>query len=371
MSVKEPPFTIGIEEEYLLVDKDTRELASDPPASMLEDCESRCAGQVSPEFMRSQIEIGTKVCANIREAREDLARLRRIIVDVADKHGLAPIAASTHPLAHWLEQKHTPKERYNALATEMQGAARRLLICGMHVHVGIEDDTLRIDLMNQFSYFLPHLLALSTSSPFWHGRETGLKSYRTIILGNLPRAGIPPSFGSWAEYKSFIDTLVETECIDEPTKIWWDIRPNPNYPTLEYRFPDICTRVDEVVCVAALLLGVTAKLIKLRQRNIQWREYRRNLLAENKWRAVRYGTEGKLIDFGKRTEVPLRVLVHEILEEIDDVVDELEIRKEVEYVHKILEQGTSADRQLAVYHKSRDLRAVVDHVIAETKTGID
>jgi carboxylate-amine ligase len=239
------------------------------------------------------------------------------------------------------------------------------------VHIGIDDEELRIDLMNQSRYFLPHLLALSTSSPFWHGRNTGLKSYRTIVLGHLPRAGLPPSFTSWAEYQRYVDTMIQTGCILEPTYIWWDIRPNPKYPTLEFRFPDICTRVDEVICVAALLLGTVAKLIKLRQGNVEWRRYRRNLLAENKWRAVRHGVHGQLIDFGKQQEVPLRSLIDELLELIDDVVDDLEIRKDVEYVHEILEKGTSADRQLDVYHRSHDLRAVVDHVIEETRADLD
>jgi carboxylate-amine ligase len=365
-----PKFTIGIEEEYQIVHPETRELTSyiqeflDSGRVILKDA-------IKPEFLQSQIEVGSRICNSIVEAREEICRLRREVCKLAESKGLRIAAAGTHPFTSWTTQQVTAGERYTKHEANMADIARQMLVFGMHVHVAIDDREVMIDVMNQVRYFLPHLLALSTSSPFWHGRETGLKSYRSIILGNLPRAGIPPSFGSWAEYRSFTDTLVETKCIDEPTKIWWDIRPNPKYPTLEYRFPDICTRVDEVVCIAALLLGVTAKLIKLRQRNIQWRGYRRNLLAENKWRAVRYGVEGKLIDFGKRTEVPLRVLVHEILEEIDDVVDELEIRKEVQYAHTILEEGTSADRQLAVYHKSRDLRAVVDHVIAETKAGID
>jgi carboxylate-amine ligase len=226
-----------------------------------------------------------------------------------------------------------------------------------------------MDVMNQSRYFLPHLLALSTSSPFWHGRDTGLKSYRTIILGNLPRSGVPPSFRSFSEYQRFIDVLVETNCIDEPTKIWWDIRPSPKYPTVEFRFADICTRIDEALCIAALLKGIVAKLIKLRRANLSWREYRRNLITENKWRAVRYGIDGRLIDFGSRKEVALRSLVEEILGLLEDVMDEQGIRREAEYVRTILEHGTSADRQLAVWRKTGDLRAVVDHVIRETREG--
>jgi carboxylate-amine ligase len=364
-----PEFTIGIEEEYQIVHPDTRELTSyiqeflDSGRVILKD-------SIKPEFLQSQVEVGSRICRTVQQAREEICRLRREVCSLAESKGLRIAAAGTHPFTSWTTQHVTAGERYTKHERSMADIARQMLVFGMHVHIAIEDRELMIDVMNQVRYFLPHLLALSTSSPFWHGRETGLKSYRTIILGNLPRAGIPPSFRSWAEYQRFVETLIATQCIDEPTKIWWDIRPNPKYPTLEFRFPDICTRIDETVCIAALLLGLVAKLIKLRQGNVQWREYRRNLLAENKWRAVRYGIHGQLIDFGRRVEVPLRSLVHEILALIDDVVDELAMRKEVEYVHRILEEGTSADRQLAVYHRSRDLRAVVDHVISETQADL-
>jgi len=365
-----PKFTIGIEEEYQIVHPETRELTSyiqeflDSGRMILKD-------EIKPEFLQSQVEVGSRICHSIQEARTEITRLRRQVSSLAAERGLRIAAAGTHPFTSWTTQEVTAGERYTKHEENMADIARQMLVFGMHVHIAIEDRELMVDVMNQSRYFLPHLLALSTSSPFWHGRETGLKSYRTIILGNLPRAGIPPSFSSWAEYQGFIKTLIDTECIDEPTKIWWDIRPNPKYPTLEFRFPDICTRVDEVICVAALLLGVVAKLIKLRQGNVQWREYRRNLVAENKWRAVRYGIEGNLIDFGRRRETAFRGLMEEILEVIDDVVDELEIRREVEYVHTILREGTSADRQLAVYRQSGDLRAVVDHVIRETTEGLD
>jgi carboxylate-amine ligase len=246
-----------------------------------------------------------------------------------------------------------------------------MLIFGMHVHVGIEDKDLLIDVMDQARYFLPHLLALSTSSPFWHGRQTGLKSYRSVVFESLPRTGPPPAFRSWAEYTHFVDTLVKTGCIEEPTSIWWDMRPHPKFPTLEFRICDICTRVDEAVCLAALILAIVAKLIKLRQANQSWRRYRHALITENKWRAVRYGVEGKLIDFGAQREVPLRELAVELLEMIDDVVDPLGVREEVGYVHTILAEGSSADRQLAVYEKTRSLEAVVDHLVAETRIGLD
>jgi len=363
-----PKFTIGIEEEYQIIHAETRELTSfiqeflDQGREVLRD-------QIKPEFMQSQVEVGSRICNTIQETRSEICRLRSKICEMAANRGLRVAAAGTHPFSSWSTQQVTAGERYTKHEQDMADVARRMLVFGMHVHIGIDDEDLRIDVMNQSRYFLPHLLALSTSSPFWHGRNTGLKSYRTIVLGSLPRAGLPPSFKSWSEYQSFVDTLIRTGCIDEPTKIWWDIRPNPKYPTIEFRFCDICTKVDEAICLAALLLGVVAKLIKLRTGNVAWREYRRNLIAESKWRAVRYGTEGQLIDFGKREEVPFRNLVAEILELIDDVVDELNIREEVNYVHTILEDGTSADRQLRVYDASHDLRAVVDHLVAETQEG--
>ncbi len=363
-----PRYTIGIEEEYQIIHSETRELTS-YIQDFLEEGRLILRDQIKPEFLQSQVEVGSSICETIQDARAEIVRLRRAVIDMASRQKLHVAAAGTHPFSKWAEQKVTAGERYTAHERNMADVARQMLVFGMHVHIGIEDPDLRIDIMNQSRYFLPHLLALSTSSPFWHGRNTGLKSYRTIVLGNLPRAGLPPWFRSWSEYQKFLDVLVETNCIDEPTKIWWDMRPNPKYPTLEFRFPDICTKVDEVVCIASILLGLVAKLIQLRRRNMTWREYRRNLITENKWRAVRYGIDGKLIDFGKRREVGMPHLVEEILDFIDDVVDDLDIRKEVEYVHTILEHGTSADRQLRVYEESRDLRAVVDHIVRETQEG--
>lgn len=363
------PFTVGIEEEYQIIHPETRELTSyiqefmDMGRVILKD-------QIKPEFLQSQVEVGSKVCHSMDEAREDITRLRREIVQMARKKGLRVAAAGTHPFTSWETQQVTAGERYTKHEQNMADIARQMLVFGMHVHVAIPDRELMIQVMNQTRYFLPHLLALSTSSPFWHGRDTGLKSYRTIILGNLPRAGIPASFTSWAEYQGFVETLVRTGCIDEPTKIWWDIRPNPKYPTLEFRFPDICSRVDEVICVASLLLAIVVKLIKLHQSNMSWRVYRRNLLTENKWRAVRYGVEGQLIDFGKQAEIPYPRLMEELLEFIDDVVDELAIRGEVGYVRRILAEGTSADRQRRVYRESGDLRAVVDHLVGEFEADL-
>ena len=271
MNSSAPPFTIGIEEEYLLVDKQTRALVADPPDSLMAECEERCGAQVTPEFLRSQIEIGTKVCNNIKEAEVELRRLRRIVIDVAANHGMAPIAASTHPFSRWSEQKQTEKDRYRALTVEMQAAARRLLICGMHVHVGINEDELRIDLMNQMSYFLPHLLALSCSSPFWEGRNTGLKSYRLTVFDSLPRTGLPERFSSYAEYERHINILMNAGLIEDATRIWWDLRPSARYPTLETRVMDVCTRLDDTISLAALLVCILRMLYRLRISNQRWR----------------------------------------------------------------------------------------------------
>lgn len=364
-----PALTLGIEEEYQLINPETRELSPSAP-ELLKKSEEILPGQVKPELMRSQIEVGSKVCADVNEVRAEVVRLRGAISDLAAAEGLKMAAASTHPFSLWSDQPVTPAERYKKLAEDLRDVAMRLLIFGTHVHVGIEDPELRIDVMNQARYFMPHILALTTSSPFWGGRDTGLKSYRSVIFGNMPRSGIPPSFTSWSDYQGFIDTLIKTRCIEEPTMIWWDIRPHPIFPTLEFRVCDICTKVEEAVCIAALLQALVAKLIQLRTNNQSYRIYRHHLLTENKWRAVRYGLEGQLIDFGRRQEVPVRFLARELLEIVDDVVDELGTRKEVEYVHTMLREGSSADRQLKTFRETGDIKAVVDQLMAETTEGL-
>jgi len=313
MTRLEPKFTMGIEEEYLLVDRDTRALVVDPPKSLMSECEELIGEQVSSELLRSQIEIGTKVCNNVQEAREDLGRLRKVIVDVAASHNLAPIAASTHPFSKWQDQKQTQKDRYEELTLEMQGAARRLVICGMHVHIGIDDDELRIDLMNQMSYFLPHLLALSCSSPFWSGRDTGLKSYRLTIFDALPRTGLPERFASWSEYSRHVQILVDAGLIEDSTKIWWDIRPSGRYPTLETRVMDVCTRIDDAISLAALLVCHLRMLCRLRARNQRWRIYTPMLIRENRWRAMRYSFDEGLIDLARGVVVPFDELLEEML----------------------------------------------------------
>lgn len=365
-----PPLTLGIEEEYQIIDPETRELKS-YIQEFLEHGRVVLQDQVKQEFLQSQVEVGTHICRNVQEVREEITRLRGTIVKIARDRGVAVAAASTHPFSMWSTQDVSKGERYTQLHSDMAQLARQMLIFGMHIHVGIEDKEMLIDVMNQARYFLPHLLALSTSSPFWQGRDTGLKTYRTVIFESLPRTGIPPVLDSWADYSTLIDTLVSTGCITEPTKIWWDIRPHPKFPTIEFRVCDICTSVDDAICITAFVQALVAKLIKLRTNNQSWRIYRHHLITENKWRAVRYGTDGRLIDFGKKEQVPFHQLALELLELVDDVVDELGTRKEVEHVHTILQRGTSAHRQVEVYRQTGSLEAVVDHLIAETKAGCE
>ena len=373
-----PPFTIGIEEEYLLVDKETRSLVVDPPESLMTECEERCGAQVTSELLRSQIEIGTKVCENVKEAEVELRRLRRIIIDVSANYGMAPIASSTHPFSRWADQKQTEKDRYNALTIEMQAAARRLLICGMHVHVGINDDEVRIDLMNQMSYFLPHLLALSCSSPFWEGRDTGLKSYRLTVFDSLPRTGLPERFASYAEYERHINILMNAGLIEDATRIWWDLRPSARSPTLETRVMDVCTRLDDTISLAALLVCIMRMLYRLRASNQRWRMYTPMLIRENRWRAMRYSFDEGLIDLGKGGVVDFETLLDEILSLVSDDAKALGCVEEVARTRNILTRGTSAHRQRKCYEleqadgkeSAECLRAVVDMLISDTARGV-
>jgi glutamate---cysteine ligase / carboxylate-amine ligase len=378
LSRHRPAFTIGIEEEYLIVDRETRDLVRDLPDGLLKDCEDIIGGQVSPEFLRSQIEIGTKVSENIGEARDDLASLRRAVADVCDRYGLAPISASTHPFAVWERQQHTDRERYNLLAEALGGVVRRLLICGMHVHVGIEDPDLRIDLMNQVVYFMPHLLALTTSSPFWQGKQSGLMSYRTSVFRAVPRTGLPGEFTSWADYQRHVAVLTGAGVIEDATRIWWDIRPSARYPTLEMRSTDICTRIDDAVSVAAMYVSLLAMLYRKRLGNQRWRRYSPLLIDENVWRAQRYGIDEALIDFGRGELVAFPELLMEMIELVQRDAAELGCLDEVLHTRTILDRGTSAHRQLAIYGEALDagasehdaLVAVVDHLIEETLEGV-
>jgi carboxylate-amine ligase len=373
----EPTFTIGIEEEYLLVDTGTRDLVPDPPPGLMADCEKALGGQVSPEFLRCQIEVESSVCGSIAEARAEMARMRRTIAACAAAYGMAPIAASTHPFADRSRQRSTDKARYNELARDMQMAARRLLICGMHVHVGVEDEALRFDLFQQLPYFLPHLLALSTSSPFWRGAATGLHSYRLSVFNELPRTGLPPAFDGQAEYHRTVETLVKAGEIEDGTKIWWDLRPSARFPTLEMRITDVCTRLDDAIAIAAIYRCAVRMLYRLRRANQRWRHYSAFLVNENRWLAQRFGPTRALIDFGKGEPVPFADLVEELIDLVGEDADFFGCRAEIAHARRIAAEGTSADRQLAIYDRavaagasSEDaLKAVVDHLVAETLAG--
>jgi len=366
-----PTFTLGIEEEYQTVDPDTRDLRSHIHAEIIQKGKLVLQERVKAEMHQSVVEVGTSVCTNIKDARQELKTLRREIIRLARENGLRVASAATHPFGDWRLQEVTPDERYKNIVQDMQLVARANLIFGLHVHVGVEDRETAIHLMNHARYFVPHLLALSTNSPFWLGMDTGLKSYRCKVFDKFPRTNLPDYFPSWGEYENYIKLLIKTNSIDNAKKIWWDIRPHPFFDTLEFRVCDIPMRLEETIALAALIQATVAKLDKLYSQNQGFRLYRKSLLMENKWRAARYGINGKLIDFGKQMEVPERELIEEYLEFVDDVLDELDCREEVEYVREIMKNGTGADRQLQVFQKTGDMKAVVDYIIEETEVGVE
>jgi len=369
--VTAPSFTIGIEEEYQTVDPVTFDLRSHIATEIVHEGKRRMNEKVKAEMHQSVVEVGTGVCQNIEEASLDLRDLRRQMIALTEESGLRLVAGATHPFADWRVQDIYPDARYLQVVEDMQIVARANLIFGLHVHVGIEDRETLIHLMNQLRYFLPHLLALSTNSPFWIGMNTGLKSYRCKVFDRFPRTNIPDTFTSWADFETFVTLLVKTNSIDNGKKIWWDIRPHPVFTTLEIRICDIPMRVDETLAIAALIQATAVKLYRLHERNQSWRTYSRALLMENKWRAARYGIDGSLIDFGQEREVDERALLLEYLDWVDDVLDELGSRDAVDHVRWILDNGTGADRQLRAWQKAgRDLQAVVDFMISETKVGL-
>jgi glutamate---cysteine ligase / carboxylate-amine ligase len=356
--------TIGVEEEYQIIDA-TGALHSHID-TLLREAAPRLGDKVKREMMQSVVEVGTTICEDVGEARQQLGEMRQTLSDLLKTEGMRIACAGTHPFSRWQEQQITDYERYKMLEEELQDVVRALVIFGLHVHVAIPDPERRIEVLNEARYFLPHLLALSTSSPFWMGRNTGLKSYRSVIWSNFPRTGIPPDLGSYDEYQNYVELLVKTGSIDNGKKIWWDLRAHPNFPTIEFRVCDMPTRLEETICLAALMQAICAKLLRLREKNLGFRKYMPALIAENKWRAIRYGLDGELIDFGKQAEVPMRDLALELVDFVDDVVDELGSRSAVDYVHTILADGTSADRQLRVFKATGDTRAVVELLAAET-----
>ena len=365
-----PTFTLGIEEEYQTVDPETRDLRSHIATEMLAQGKIRLEERVKAELHQSVIEVGTRVCRDIKEATEDLFDLRRNMIRLAEEHGLVLIAGATHPFADWRVQEIYPDPRYEQVVEDLQLVARANLIFGLHVHVGIEDREAAIRIMNSIRYFLPHILALSTNSPFWQGMKTGYKSYRAKVFENFPRTNLPDTFGSYSEFENYINLLIKTNCIDNAKKIWWDVRPHPFFDTIEVRVCDIPMRAEESIAIAALIQATAAKLWKLHSCNQDYRQYSRALVMENKFRAVRYGLDGKMIDFGKQCEVPVRELILEYLTFVDDVLDELGSRKEIEYIHQMMANGSGADRQLKVFHETGDLRQVVDFMAQETKVGL-
>jgi carboxylate-amine ligase len=376
--IERPAFTVGIEEEYLVVNRETRDLLKSPPNEMWAELHEILGKQVTHEFLKAQVEVGTTVCTSVKDAGRELAEMRRAISGVVENYGGAIIASSTHPFANWSEQETTEDPRYDTLAKDYQQVARQLVICGMHVHVGIEDPHLRIDLMNQMRYMLPHLLTLSTSSPFWAGEPTGLLAYRLVIFQNLPRTGIPQEFDSWEEFQRTVGVLVDAGLIEDGTKIWWDIRPSSRYPTLEMRVSDVCTRLEDAITVAALYQCLLGFLYRLRRNNQRWRTYSSMMIEENMWRAQRYGTEGSLVDFGKGALVPYGELVEEFIEVLAQDAVEFDVREEIRHAREIVKRGTSAHRQLETYESAlasgadqkEALNAVVDELITDTMYGI-
>lgn len=362
-------FTLGIEEEFQIVDPETRELKSHMH-QIVEGGKVLLKEQVKAEMHQSVVEVGTNICHSITEARSEVTHLRKMVSLLAAKQGLKIASAGTHPFSRWQDQLITDHPRYHEIVKEMQDAARSNLIFGLHVHVGIKDRDQGIRLMNSARYFLPHIFALSTNSPFWLGRETGFKSYRVKVFDKFPRTGIPDHFSSAAEFDSYVALLVKTNCMDNAKKIWYDIRLHPFFNTIEWRICDVPMRIDETIALAALMQAVIAKLVKLQESNLDFRHYGRALINENKWRAARYGIHGKLIDFGKEIEVDTPALIQELLEFVDDVVDDLESRHELKYIYKMLEQGTGADRQLEVYKRTGDIKKVVDYIVEETNRGL-
>ena len=370
----EPSFTIGIEEEYLLVDLETRDVVAHPPEDLLAEGVARTDGLMTTEFLQSQLEVGTRKCSSVSEAAAEIVELRSVLSDLAGEYGNAVVAASTHPFGAWESQELTHTERYEKLDQDHQVVARRMLICGMHVHVGLDDDDLRIDLMRQASYFLPHILALSTSSPFWHGTNTGLRSYRLTVFDGMPRTGLPEVFESWGDYQRHVEVLVEAGVIEDASKLWWDLRPSIRYPTLEMRIADVCTTAAHGASLAAIYQCVLWMLHELKRSNQRWRAYSNMLVQENRWLAQRYGFDAGMIDFGVGSVVPFSDLVEELLEILGPAADVLGCSDELAATRDILGSGTSAHRQVAVYEAAmadgaeagEALRAVVDYLIEET-----
>lgn len=362
-------FTLGVEEEYMVINPKTRELSSHDQ-KIVELAAPLLGDHVKAEMHQAVVEVGTGICKNVDEAYQDIRKLRKAVSEIAGSLNLKIGAAGTHPFSHWSTQLITPNPRYDEIVNEMQDAARSNLIFGLHVHVGIADKNMAIHIMNSIRYFLPHVYALSTNSPFWEGRNTGFKSFRTKVFDKFPRTGLPDFFNDWDDYKNYINLLIKTNSIDNAKKIWWDVRVHPFFDTIEFRICDVPSLMDETIAITAVFQALVVKLYKLRLRNMNFIIYTRALINENKWRASRYGIDGKLIDFGKQMELDTRTLILELLDFVDDVVDELGSRHAINYIVKILERGTGADRQLEVFKQTGKLEKVVDYITDQTIVGV-
>jgi carboxylate-amine ligase len=379
MTSAKPSFTIGVEEEYLLVDRATRDVVSEPPTEIVQQCRAHEDNRsIEPELLRSQIEVNTRVCNTVSELRDNLAHLRRVVVQASEHHGMAPVAASTHPFARWQLQHHTPKQRYDKLTRNMRSLAKRVLVCGMHVHVGIEDDELRVNLMNQLSHFLPLLLALSTSSPFWEGLDSGLKSYRLPVFDGFPRTGLPERYANYAEYRSHVESLQRVGVIEDATMIWWDLRISDRYPTLEMRITDTCTDINDAIAITALTQCLLHYLHRLRNQHMHWHDYHRFLVDQNRWRAIRYGYDEGLIDFAHAKIISVSDILHDLVTMLGEDARELDCLADLERVLEIPKRGTSAHQQLETYHQAlasghnqqQALHTVVDFLISKTAAGL-
>jgi glutamate---cysteine ligase / carboxylate-amine ligase len=362
-------FTLGVEEEYMVVDPHTRELTSHDQ-KIVELASHITKDSVKAEMHQAVVEVGTGICKDVGQAYEEIRELRKVVSQIAGSLNLRIGAAGTHPFSHWSKQLITPNPRYDEIVQEMQEAARSNLIFGLHVHVGLTDKNMAIHIQNTVRYFLPHVYALSCNSPFWEGRNTGFKSFRTKVFDKFPRTGIPDHFNGWDDFKNYVNLLIKTNCIDNAKKIWWDVRVHPFFDTIEFRICDVPMRIEETIAITAVFQALVVKLYKLRLQNMSFIMYTRALINENKWRASRYGLDGRMIDFGKQIELDTRVLILELLDFIDDVVDELGSRNAINYIHTILEKGTGADRQLAVFQETGSLESVVDYILNETVQGV-
>jgi carboxylate-amine ligase len=369
MNLNYKSFTLGVEEEYMVLDPATHELKSHEQ-KIVHEGQKVIKDKVKAEMHQAVVEVGTDICQDIDEAYQDVSTLRKTISGIANSLGFAMGASGTHPFSHWESQLITDHIRYNEIVNELQEAARSNLIFGLHVHVGMQNREMANHIANSTRYFLPHVFALSTNSPFWEGRMTGYKSFRTKVFDKFPRTGIPDAFDSIEAYDNYVKLLIKTNCIDNAKKIWWDLRVHPFFNTVEFRICDVPMTVDETITIAALFQAICARIYMLRSKNLNFIQYSRALLNENKWRASRYGVDGYMIDFGKEEEVNTRALIYELLDFLDPVLDHLGSRHRIAYVHKMLEQGTGADRQLAAFEKEKKLTSVVEYIQQQYLAGV-